>query len=481
MIDFLHFNSRIAEQICHGGYEQVMEDSDSDSDESSPNASMRGTAVAEWLENTRGSAETTCDETATDEDREEELISGHKTLIESEAYRWLVSVMQRISDLNGVHPHAMSRSREIMAQQLQALMTQEAHKQKSRRLITSKKQPPLYMVRFDLLWDPLTVLREECGDENPELIGQAVTLTGDGRFVQAETRRDYLERVWPTTGSEFMDLVEDLVTSSRTRAGQSCICKLLVLRFQTFRKTDCAKDVLPDRTQISARQDGKICIIEALGTQCGLSDVAEQLLWISATLIKPSGPATAMTLCSAELLPTTTPDHGNAHLDMKYQPRCLGKVAFRVAHTTNPLQEVSPGEGDCWMQLFRSHPVVVGYPIPSRKPQRPGLELSLDIMASLIGADRVTLFGQDMVMKGYCDLFYATEHHDHFIMWHLLCNKSETPSEMSRISFADKRIPRPTDQRLSLLRPGDALCMRHIVGWTNTVRSNAGQSVAQIA
>lgn len=239
--------------------------------------------------------------------------------------------------------------------------------------------------------------------------------------------------------------------------------------------TDCAIDVLPDRTRISARLDDRNCVVEAVGTQSGLGDVAEQLLWISTSLRKPPGAYAGMSLCSAELVPTTTLAHKATLLDEAFYRQCLGVVTFQVRYNTNsPPEGACPAEGDCWRELFPSCSVVIGYPIPSRTPGMWGLEIPLDIMAALIGADRITPFGRDLIMKGFSDLFYATEHHDDYLMWHLICNKHDPEFGTSRISFADRRIPQPTGHRLSLPRPVDALCMRHIVGWTGVVKSNAG-------
>lgn len=246
--------------------------------------------------------------------------------------------------------------------------------------------------------------------------------------------------------------------------------------------TNDAKGVLPDRTEISARLHDKTCVIEALGTQSSLSDVAEQLLWISTTLRMPSGASAGMSLCAAKLIPKKASGHDSTPIPQRYQHRWLGNVDFRVIYTTNSVPEGHwPAEGGCWVALFPSCPVTIGYPIPSREPNRRGLELPLDIMVSLIDADRVTPFGHDLIIKGYSDLFYATEHKSGCIMWHLICNKRDPVLGVSRISFADRRIPRSTDQTLASLPPDDILCMRHIVGWTTMVRSNAGQFIARIA
>lgn len=217
---------RIAGTICRAACEGVKEEPKSISDDFSLEDPERDAAIIGWLENTQVSSDATPDEAATndDDEEEEELISGHKTLLDSEAYRWLVSVMQRSSHLNGIDPHCMSDHRKNILRHIQAITTQDSPREGPPTLITSKKQPPLYLAKFDLPWDLLTFMREEYESDNMgEVVGQLVTVTGDGRSVQAETCRGYLQQVWPTTGAEFMNFVEDLVT----RAGQSCKRKLL--------------------------------------------------------------------------------------------------------------------------------------------------------------------------------------------------------------------------------------------------------------
>lgn len=196
-----------------------MEDSDSTSDGSNSKSFGQDAAIAKWLGDIEGSTSATTDETAHVDDRDDQLISGYKILLESEAYQWLISVIQRSAHLNGIDPNCMVGHRENISQQLQLITAQEARNQRIHRSIPSKRRPPRYIARFDLPWDLLNFLREEYEGKSPaEVVGQVVTLTGDGHSVQAETCRGYLEQVWPTTGSEFMDLVEDMITQT----GQSC-------------------------------------------------------------------------------------------------------------------------------------------------------------------------------------------------------------------------------------------------------------------
>lgn len=141
-------------------------------------------------------------------------------LLGSEAYKWLVSVMRRTSQLNGVNPSCMTSIRENITKQLRSITAQEAQRQRLHSL-----QPSLYISRFSLWWKLLEFLLEEYEGKNlAEVIGQVVTLTGDGHSVQAATCRTYLEQVWPTTGSDFLDFMEKLIK----RPGQVCERTLLI-------------------------------------------------------------------------------------------------------------------------------------------------------------------------------------------------------------------------------------------------------------
>lgn len=251
IVDLLPIYRKIATQICCNTDEEQMEDSESASDGSNFETSENGTSehgtskretseqqdakIAKWLENTDDAPSAPPDEKANDDGgedddggddySEDQEASGHKILLESEAYQWLVSMIHRTVLLSGIDPNCMIGHREDVSRQLQSVTAQEAHNQRFHRLVTSKRPPPRYIARFELPWNLLRDLREEYEGESPaEIVGQVVTLTGDGHSVQAATCRSYLEQVWPTTGSEFMDLVENMMT----RTGQGCERMLLV-------------------------------------------------------------------------------------------------------------------------------------------------------------------------------------------------------------------------------------------------------------
>ena len=217
---------------------------------------------------------------------------------------------------------------------------------------------------------------------------------------------------------------------------------------------------------------GKDMVFEILGTKYGIADAVEQLLWVS-TALSISTDTSKVSLKYAELehdllRATETP---KTHIKTSHKPYHVGTAHIVVAYKTKPLDHnLKHNEGQCWYQLFQHCTIVDGYPIPSRPAQQPGLEISLDMMAMLACADRVTPFGNDLIIKGFSTLLYATGYRDQCMIWHLIYNDNDR-----RISFSDKHIPpRSHDSALSP-KLQDIFTMRHIVGWAGIIQSNAGK------
>lgn len=102
-----------------------------------------------------------------------------------------------------------------------------------------------------------------------------------------------------------------------------------------------------------------------------------------------------------------------------------------------------------------------------------GLEITLDTLATLLQTRRVTIFGDRVLLKGFCTMLVPTQYAGGTVFWHVLFNE-----DGSRISFADGRVPDVAgafDLRKALnIRTVETT--RHIVGWCARVKSNAGKT-----
>lgn len=152
----------------------------------------------------------------------------------------------------------------------------------------------------------------------------------------------------------------------------------------------------------------------------------------------------------------------------------VGTAKCSVVFETKPLiQEAQVSTGQCWHNLFHHCAIVYGYPIPSRpgSEQRPGLEIPFGMMAGLVGAERITPFCGNLIVKGFSTLLFPTRYDNGCMYWHLVHN-----DDGSRVSFADKRVLLSTElpSMISQLRLDVVNHARHIVGWTAMLKNNLG-------
>ena len=118
------------------------------------------------------------------------------------------------------------------------------------------------------------------------------------------------------------------------------------------------------------------------------------------------------------------------------------------------------------------NPVLVqGYPIIRRPKGVNGLELSLDVMAALLQAPRLTWFGGTPFIKGFSALVALTEVTQGFMLWHLVFNKDKK----QRISYNDSRIPHSLASEADGIYDLTLENSRHILGWCSHVKSLTGK------
>lgn len=125
-------------------------------------------------------------------------------------------------------------------------------------------------------------------------------------------------------------------------------------------------------------------------------------------------------------------------------------------------------DGRCWYGMFRNPVVVAGYPILRRPTKSHGLEVSLNLMAELIGGQRVNDMMGNHYIKGLRSMLVMSGHDAGDIFtWHHLVNWNE-----HRISYSYGC----RSQSNSVLAPSSSLAAaRHIVGWCPRVSYQAGE------
>jgi len=159
---------------------------------------------------------------------------------------------------------------------------------------------------------------------------------------------------------------------------------------------------LPDGTDIVLRFLGESLDVDVKGTVLKIADILELFAWLGA---------------ACRVSPITTPTFSivdsftlnDRHLVMSY------------GYHTQTLQDGSSvRDGECWHDLFRNPVIVSGFPILARDHSERGLEIPLGIMARLGGADRATIFDDQVLIKGFSTMFVPTKRTHDSILWHFI-------------------------------------------------------------
>ena len=217
--------------------------------------------------------------------------------------------------------------------------------------------------------------------------------------------------------------------------------------------------------QITARLDTPhTCLISVVAGLYYVSEIAEQIAWLAATL----QPLSQNRIIRARFPRLDRDPIASTHADTSTtEAAAVYVICFEPDERTEPQES----NGLCWTSLFQNVNVVGGYPILQRSQPSTGLEMSLGTLAYLVRSNQIMQCGARIMMKGFDSLVIATLVTSSVVLWHLLV--SSEPSE--RISYFDNR-----QDALKCMESGvPSLRMlenaRHIVGWCSNVEELCGE------
>lgn len=208
-------------------------------------------------------------------------------------------------------------------------------------------------------------------------------------------------------------------------------------------------------TSISARFIGTDqFVLHVQGIADLVAEVAEQIVWLVGSLRQST-----FEFCPVSCRPriheiTTLATHFKVKIDF---------VLDRTFSGTK-----TSDDGHCWYNMFRNPVVVSGYPILRRPTNTHGLEIPLNLMAELIGGQRITDMMGNHYIKGLRSMLVVSGHVAGGIFnWHHLVNSNE-----HRISYSYGY----RSQGNPVLASSSSLAAaRHIVGWCPRVSYRAGE------
>ncbi|KAK1777680.1 hypothetical protein QBC45DRAFT_183422 [Copromyces sp. CBS 386.78] len=308
-----------------------------------------------------------------------------------------------------------------------------------------------WIIRFRFQWDLAGFLTHEYGDKD-QTLGEVITITGTPDNAQAVTCSTYLHQVWPCVGPEILCAIQDAFRRHGESQGVTEVCDLHLLYGKT-RPTKFTAQFQPNTSAFW---------FDVKGTKEAISEAVEVVAWIVGAL-RSSDHDTGIFI-RPEIGKITYDTDGMKALHIKYARLTpLSNEQGQMAHS--PILQ----NGRCWQAMFRNPVVVSEFPIPRRPRslEHSGLEISFDMMASLVQAPRLTEYAGRQYLKGFSSMLVAVKKTDGIVLWHHYYNPSG-----GRVSYSDAASrERPDCQHISI---EDILAARHIIGWCNHAQFRAG-------
>ena len=129
--------------------------------------------------------------------------------------------------------------------------------------------------------------------------------------------------------------------------------------------------------------------------------------------------------------------------------------------------EKSPvSEESCWFSLFNNPVIAQGFPIPERNNFERGLEMPIELMATLGGGRHAVEFEGGLVIKGHSIAFVPVEQFEDTIQWHMISNSGGT-----RLRYSDLRRVRASLKEVNF---ESIRTKRAILGWSQVAQTFLG-------
>ncbi|KAK0652381.1 hypothetical protein B0T16DRAFT_454752 [Cercophora newfieldiana] len=323
-----------------------------------------------------------------------------------------------------------------------------------------------HSIVLEMAWNPVRLIESQ-GYEGARYLLTALTITStcDETNTQLLSCVQYVRQTWPLVGEVIASALVEATCISDTSSPK------------------IAQRTLFDGTKISFQVVGEGCVkASCFGLFDSLSEVIEVLAWLGSAPRESSDPAAI----SHSLARLHRADESPLRLKLEFLERDEGLLVDKLDQMNisgrNTVQSHSQAprlptpvfpQGSCWKRIFKNPAVAWGFPVLARPAEFPGLEISLDAMALLVDAPRLTVFNQRAVLKGHNAAIVLTDGSRGSIMrWHFICNDNG-----SRLPFSDHRI------RSGFLMEGEHAMeqiqgARHVLGWSPRVSYNIGSPLA---
>ena len=137
---------------------------------------------------------------------------------------------------------------------------------------------------------------------------------------------------------------------------------------------------------------------------------------------------------------------------------------LKVDYEKSPVSPVCGGI--CWLSLFNNPVIAQGFPVPERSNSERGIELPIELMATLGGGRHAVEFEGGLVIKGHSIAFVPVKPYEDSIQWHMISN-----SDGTRLRYSDLKIHRALQNEVNY---ESITTKRAILGWSQVAQTFLG-------
>jgi hypothetical protein len=269
-----------------------------------------------------------------------------------------------------------------------------------------------------------------------EVLPKILVLAGSSTAAWATTCEQYIKNVWPTLGPGILGIYTELLKTP-----------------QELRKTYIDSDYI--QITIDLSPNCQTLTAQITGIPHSIVEVVEILTWFDSLRYHQAGVSAVVPSCIVNT---------SENQDVLISPKSEVQLG-------PPEGSDSKKEGQCWLGLFDTPMLLRGFPMLFRDEEWSGIEIPLDMLPMLVNSRKISKFGGKILIKGFAAALVPTKKAGNYIAWHVVVN-----STGGHLSYTDSEIQSCLGSYPRDLVIGDLLSARHIVGWSNNVRSNAGES-----
>ncbi|UNI23876.1 hypothetical protein JDV02_009668 [Purpureocillium takamizusanense] len=328
-----------------------------------------------------------------------ELSAYMNLILDSHAYKWLLSSLRNETLLTATTGGGQSGDESIKAKILDKLPRCE---------ISRHKAPMVYNVVFELTWNLssfLHLLRDRSGSS----LADDCCIIGSSGSFQAMHSLPYFKQTWANGAERLHRLL------SRTLASQ-------------VQHENIFLELLPDNSSVASWMGGSRLYLNARGPAYSVAEYGEQFSCLSAAwLCRALQQETHHWngYCKPTIVATDL--KGDTHLNNDKTPptqRALFKIGFQFGREDHDVTRTGVGT---WRGLFRNPVIIKGFPIPRRPESCPGLEVSFNMMKELVGAGRLQKARGRVCIKGSRGVLALSRLLQDIIVWTVALDLSEDP------------------------------------------------------